>query len=763
MRLLRVAFLCVLVNGCMAQPCPVKLDLNNVRITNENREGKPTTLFDEQLLAGDPINKKGGNPKTVWFPGWAKADHPASVFIDLKNPATISSIYLRDVNNKGFFKIEAGSPGHWNLIAGDSLKNYEAWNAHPVSVTTQYLRFTRVTGNSNVSEIVIYGCMLPDNGPPTAIKDLRVNVTTDNAVKIIWTSTGDDGILGASTQYDIRYSTSPITSSEDFETAKIVDGEPDPKFSGTIQSYLVRGLSSKTDYYFAIKAKDEEGNVSKLSNVISTTTVEATQAKVITMDKFIGANVFVDDPIDKLKAVGFIREYHNWKWDEGGAKTYDGYPRNKIKFAPSAGAEGSWNFDNYYATIKAAGLEISPVIQGNVNWLQGGTNFPFDDKPLDKPDAKTDDPNSYQAKAHHLFQFAARYGNTTVKQDKLTLDPSQHFKSGLGLVHYIEDWNEPNKYWLGAKAEFRAQEYAAMASANYDGHDQTMAQGTKTFGAKQADPQMKFVMGGIAGVDIKWIEEIRYWFENNRPDNAFIPDVINVHHYSWKNGKNAQGGGPAKSPEEDDFKGMMKAIVDYRDQHFPNVEVWISEFGWDTNPGSPLCPPPIVGNDTQETQAQWLVRAYLAFAAAGVDRAHMYMLRDINPASPKWFTSSGLIGPKGDWTPKKSWYYVYTLKNSLTDMIYTGEETSSDPNVLIYKFKNVNDNSGAYVIWAKTKANYRVASYMLRLKGSPTKAKRVELTAGEINGTQTSLSIQANSVTTSISERPVIILVDRIE
>ncbi len=763
MRLLSVLFFCVVLNSCLSQPCPAKLDLSKAIITNENRGGNPIALIDEQALAGDPLNKKGGDPKTLWFPGWAKTDHPASTYIDLRNPATLSSIYLRDVNNKGFFKIEAGSPGHWYTIAGDSLKNYQTWNAHPVDITTQYIRFTRVTGNSNASEVVVYGCLLPDGGPPSAVKDLRVNVVTDRSIKILWTSTGDDGILGSSTQYDIRYSTSPIVGSVDFEKAKPVEGEPSPRFSGTVQSYLVRGLLPKTMYYFAMKASDEEGNASTLSNTISATTLEATQPSIITMDKFIGANAFVDDPIDKVKAVGFIREYHNWRWDEGGAKTYEGYPKNRMKFAPSAGAEGSWNFDNYYSRIKTEGLEISPVIQGNVSWLQGGTNFPFDDKPLDTSGAKADDPNSYQAKAHHSFQFAARYGSTTVKVDKLTLDPGQHFKTGLGLVHYMEDWNEPNKYWLGAKAEFRPAEYAALASANYDGHGGTMVQGTKTFGVKQADPKMKFVMGGTAGIDLKWIEDIQYWFENNRPDNSFIPDVINVHHYAWKNEKKAQGGGPAKSPEEDDFKGKMKAIVDYRDQHFPNVEVWISEFGWDTNPGSPLCPAVVPSNDIQEVQAQWIVRAYLAFAAAGVDRAQMYMLRDINPESTKWYTSSGLIGPKGDWSPKKSWYYVYTLKNSLSNMVYIGEEASSDPNVLIYKFRNVSDSSGAYVVWAKTKINYTLPSYKLKLVGSPTLAKKNELTVGEINGTQSSLSIKENGVTISVSERPVIILVDDIK
>src|SRR5690606_30684832 len=56
----------------------------------------------------------------------------------------------------------------------------------------------------------------------------------------------------------------------------------------------------------------------------------------ITIDEFIGANAFVDDPIENLTAVGFIREYHNWAWDEGdGDRDYPGFPNNQIRFAPS--------------------------------------------------------------------------------------------------------------------------------------------------------------------------------------------------------------------------------------------------------------------------------------------------------------------------------------------------------------------------------------------------------------------------------------------
>ncbi len=765
MKFILTQFLTFIVSlNCIGQPCsPAKVELKDAIITADksNKSNTSFKLFDEQVLAGDPENKNGGVPKTMWFPGWEKKDYPARVVLNLQDPVKISTIFLRDVENKGLFVVEAGMPGKWEVIISDSLKNYQRWNKHSIDVTTQYLRFTRTSASANVAEVVLYGCLLPDGGRPDPILDVRATLITDNSIKIIWTATGDDGKIGSAKKYDIRYSKTPIKNFEDFNRSQKVSNEIIPTYSGIIQSYLVQNLESNTQYYFAIRAIDNAGQASEISNNTQAITLSPQENKLITIDKFIGANAFVDDPIDKMMAVGFIREYHNWRWDEGGAKAYKGYPNNAMEFSPSSAGEGSWDFDEFYTKIKNAGLEISPVIQGTPNWLQGNSTFPFDNKPLDEVGAIDTEPNSYKAKAHHSYQFAARYGATPVNEKELTLELTQPKRTGLNLIQYMEDWNEPNKNWAGKDAEFLPEEYAAMASANYDGHMNTMGNG-QAFGLKNADPKMNFVMGGIFSLDISWIEKIQSWFENNRPDNKFIPDVINVHHYSWKSGKGWQGGGPAKSPEEDNFKERLKAIVDYRNNHLPNVEVWISEFGWDTNPGSPLAPSKIGSYDLQEVQGQWLVRAYLAFAAARVDRAQMYMLRDVNPASGRWFNSCGLTGPKGDWTPKKSWYYVYTLKNTLKNMVFVGEEKSSNQDVLIYKFKNVQNQKGAYVVWCKTSTQHVVKDFKLPLPGQNKTAQLVEMEVGKVAGITTTLPVQNNSVTVSVSERPVFVLVDNV-
>jgi hypothetical protein len=82
-----------------------------------------------------------------------------------------------------------------------------------------------------------------------------------------WTAPGDDGKIGTAKQYDIRYSTSPITESN-WVSAIQVTGEPTPLAAGTQQRIILTGLNPGINYYVAMKTADEIPNWSTLSNVL---------------------------------------------------------------------------------------------------------------------------------------------------------------------------------------------------------------------------------------------------------------------------------------------------------------------------------------------------------------------------------------------------------------------------------------------------------------------------------------------------------------
>ncbi|WP_127578941.1 discoidin domain-containing protein [Paenibacillus koleovorans] len=460
------------------------------------------------------------------------------------------------------------------------------------------------------------------------------------------------------------------------------------------------------------------------------------------MEDLMGMNAFHDDPLSVQEVLKVVREYHNWDWETAATA----YPSDTNNFAPS-NIPGV-NFDTFYTDMKNAGMTVSPAQKAKPAWLVS-TDY---NTPMTVPNGLSAIvPASYAARADHLFQFAARYGGTSVADGKLKLTAGQPRVSGLNLIDYIEDWNEPNGDWGARKAYWTPYEYAAMLSADYDGHVGTMG---NTFGIKTADPSMKVVMGGLAGYRFDYLRAMEAWSKYNRSDGSFPADVLNFHMYCQNTAKTK-----GISPEDCNLKGMTKELVDYRDTYMPGKEVWVSEFGYDTHPSSPQGAPVIGTKTNVEVQADWLVRSYLALAASGIDRAMMYMLRDVDADNGKYSTS-GLVGPKNDWTPKLSWYYVYTMRNTLTGNRYLGELSSGNPNVKVYKFKSATDNSGVYAVWAPTSNGTTVSGYSLPLSTSATSATLVTMAGGDTDGVSSGLTISSHAVTVNVSETPIFVKVN---
>jgi len=114
-----------------------------------------------------------------------------------------------------------------------------------------------------------------DSTAPSAVSDLSIGTISSTSIGLTWTAPGDDGSSGTATTYDVRYSTSTITEGN-WGSATQATGEPSPSVAGTLESFIVTGLSTSTTYYFAIKTSDEVPNTSALSNIPTDATVSAT-------------------------------------------------------------------------------------------------------------------------------------------------------------------------------------------------------------------------------------------------------------------------------------------------------------------------------------------------------------------------------------------------------------------------------------------------------------------------------------------------------
>ncbi|MBU1875250.1 T9SS type A sorting domain-containing protein [bacterium] len=103
-----------------------------------------------------------------------------------------------------------------------------------------------------------------DDVSPAVVNDLNVSTSNVGAIALQWTAPGDDGNVGKASAYVVRINSVPIDSSN-WNSSVDVNGEPVPFNAGSVQTMNIYSDISDT-IYAAIKALDEKGNVSSVSN-----------------------------------------------------------------------------------------------------------------------------------------------------------------------------------------------------------------------------------------------------------------------------------------------------------------------------------------------------------------------------------------------------------------------------------------------------------------------------------------------------------------
>ena len=107
-----------------------------------------------------------------------------------------------------------------------------------------------------------------DTTPPIAVSDLNIIASTSQTAMLRWTTPEDhrnDNSGGAVDGYDLRVSFDSITA-QSFSGATQIVYVPQPLPAGQVQQWVVHDLAPDSVYYFALKAKDDKGNWSGVSN-----------------------------------------------------------------------------------------------------------------------------------------------------------------------------------------------------------------------------------------------------------------------------------------------------------------------------------------------------------------------------------------------------------------------------------------------------------------------------------------------------------------
>jgi hypothetical protein len=119
---------------------------------------------------------------------------------------------------------------------------------------------------SNVVEVEVSG----DTVPPARVEDLRVVEVGIRSVRLEWTAPGDDGMEGRASEYVFGYGEDSLEVAMWGDVERV--GGLVPGLGGGRDWYEVAGLRPGRRYYFGLRARDEAGNWSEVSNVVSATT-----------------------------------------------------------------------------------------------------------------------------------------------------------------------------------------------------------------------------------------------------------------------------------------------------------------------------------------------------------------------------------------------------------------------------------------------------------------------------------------------------------
>ena len=120
-----------------------------------------------------------------------------------------------------------------------------------------------------------------DTIPPKAIGDLMIKTTSEHSATLTWTVIEDDEAHETPKHYEVRYGLDLITEANWEEALFAIDQWLEPSSLGSQMEYRVGNLEENTRYHFAVRAFDEAGNESPLSNIAVARTQDITPPQAI--------------------------------------------------------------------------------------------------------------------------------------------------------------------------------------------------------------------------------------------------------------------------------------------------------------------------------------------------------------------------------------------------------------------------------------------------------------------------------------------------
>jgi hypothetical protein len=291
-------------------------------------------------------------------------------------------------------------------------------------------------------------------------------------------------------------------------------------------------------------------------------------------------------------------------------------------------------------------------------------------------------------------------------------------------VESVEIGNEPGKF----------------SDADYRTVFEHMARGFR-----KGDPKLKIVTGAMTtgkSHDYAKSVECIAGLES-------LYDVLNVHTYAQLENWPTWRRSFPEDPRLKEYLPDVQRLCEWRDQHAPGKEVWITEFGYDSTTRKP--DPSTEFKDwvgsTDEQQAQWNVRSWLLFSTLPVQRAYVYFFNDED--EPKLHGASGLTR---HFVPKPSFYAAAHLQKTLGDYRFTRALIHRPGDAMLFQFTHATDaKKFTWVAWSATGEGRTGKLELPSFEGRIESAERMPLRANE----NTTIATPKVGSTIDVGESPV--------
>ncbi|PIY69196.1 signal peptidase I [Candidatus Roizmanbacteria bacterium CG_4_10_14_0_8_um_filter_39_9] len=214
-----------------------------------------------------------GNTTDNTLQSWAYVDAITTYFVSAPGHATYTLVGSDALSGINHYEYRIGGES-WQQTSStfQVTEHGDHW--------VEYYAVDNAGNNSSIYRVQV----ITDNQAPATINDLGVAEIRINTATLTWTSPGNNGSSGRAAKYDIRYSTSPIITEDNFNSATSAGKIPVPQEAGLNESVEILGLNPSTAYYFAIRAADEAPNWSGIDTTTGTTTALAPLTSVTAGD-----------------------------------------------------------------------------------------------------------------------------------------------------------------------------------------------------------------------------------------------------------------------------------------------------------------------------------------------------------------------------------------------------------------------------------------------------------------------------------------------